>query len=154
MAKLSRATQTTFSVLLADDSENDRALLREALRNHPKLSLIGEARDGAEAIAFLSRARAGVDAAKHPEPDLLLLDLRMPRKNGYEVLEWLRQQSFKNMLVVVLAGSTLPEDYTKSLALGAHAYYVKFPQREARMEMVRSIETLLELSRQDVALAK
>ena len=154
MAKASRETQTNYSVLLADDSENDRALLREALRNHPKLSLIGEARDGAEAIAFLSRARAGMDSAKHIEPDLLLLDLRMPRKNGYEVLEWLQQQSFKNMLVVVLAGSTLPEDYNRSLALGAHGYYVKFPQREARMEMIRSIETLLELSRQDVAVAK
>ena len=146
MAKTLKNTQTSYSVLLADDSENDRALIREALRTHPKLSLVGEARDGTEVISFLSRARAGIDPHKHPEPDLLLLDLRMPRKTGYEVLEWLQQQAFKNMLVVVLAGSTLPEDYSKSLALGAHAYYVKFPQREARMEMIRSIETLLELS--------
>ena len=153
MAKTSKDSPT-YSVLLADDSENDRALIRDALRSHPRLNLVGEARDGTEVIAYLNRSRTGQDPAKHPLPDLLLLDLRMPYKTGYEVLEWLQKQSFDKMLVVVLAGSNLPEDYEKSLALGAHAYYVKIPLREARMEMIRSIETLLELARQGAREAK
>lgn len=138
----------TYAVLLADDSEADRALMREALRNHPRFTLVGEARDGEEAIAFLSRAQSSQSTAKNPLPDLLLLDLRMPCKTGFEVLEWLQRQEFKKMLVVVLAGSSLPEDYEKAMGLGAHAYYVKIPQREARREMINSIETLLQLSRQ------
>lgn len=138
----------TFSVLLADDSDADRALIRDTLRHFPKLKMVGEARDGEEAISFLSRCAAfSTSPAKHSQPDLLLLDLRMPCKTGYEVLEWLQGQSFKKMLVIVLAGSSLPEDFERCMTLGAHAYYVKIPQREARMEMIRSIETLLHLSR-------
>src|ERR1700757_134054 len=139
----------TYAVLLADDSEADRALMREALRNHPRFTLVGEARDGEEAIAYLSRSQGPQSAAKNPSPDLLLLDLRMPCKTGFEVLEWLQKQDFKKMLVVVLAGSSLPEDYEKAMGLGAHAYYVKIPQRAARREMINSIETLLQLSRQN-----
>jgi CheY-like chemotaxis protein len=145
MAKTAKESQTTYSVLLADDSDADRALIRQALRDNPRLKLVGEASDGVEAIASLSRV-AELPAGN--QPDLLLLDLRMPRKTGYEVLEWLQKQNFKKMLVVVLAGSDLPEDYKKSLDLGAHAYYVKIPQREARMEMIRSIETLLAVARE------
>jgi len=146
MAKL--AKESAYSVFLVDDSDADRALLRQSLRDNPRLKIIGEACDGVEAIDYLSRMTGG---ASHP--DLLLLDLRMPRKTGYEVLEWLKQQNLKKMLVVVLAGSDLPDDYKKSLDLGAHAYYVKIPQREARMEMIRSIETLLQVASEGSMLA-
>jgi CheY-like chemotaxis protein len=152
MATSGKESQT-YSVLLADDSETDRVLIREALKKYPRFKLIGEACDGLETIAFLDR-RSGRHTGKSSLPNLLLLDLRMPYKSGYEVLEWLQKQAFKNMLVVVLAGSTLPEDYEKSLALGAHAYYVKFPESEARHEMIRSIETLLDLAREGELAAK
>lgn len=141
MAKL--AKESAYSVFLVDDSDADRALLRQSLRDNPRLKIIGEACDGVEAINYLSKITGNTD-----HPDLLLLDLRMPRKTGYEVLEWLQKQSMRKMLVVVLAGSDLPEDYKKSLDLGAHAYYVKIPQREARLEMIRSIETLLQVARE------
>jgi CheY-like chemotaxis protein len=138
----------TYAVLLADDSEGDRALIREALLNHPRLTLVGEARDGEEVISYLTRSRGFSSPIKPPQPDLLLLDLRMPCKTGYDVLEWLQTQSFKNMLVVVLAGSSLPEDFERCMELGAHAYYVKIPQRQARLEMISSIEILLNLARE------
>jgi CheY-like chemotaxis protein len=139
----------TFSVLVADDSDADRALLRDALRNHPRLTLVAEACDGDEVIHYLAQTRSFPESGRYRVPDLLLLDLRMPIKSGYDVLEWVQsQQSFKNMLVVVLAGSSLPEDYERCMELGAHAYYVKIPQRQARLDMVRSIETLLRLSRE------
>lgn len=132
--------------MLADDSEADRALIRDAMRNNPRMMVVGEARDGEEVISYLTRSKGFSSPTKPTQPDLLLLDLRMPRKSGYDVLGWLQTQSFKNMLVVVLAGSSLPEDYERCMALGAHAYYVKIPQREPRLEMVRSIETLLDLA--------
>ena len=132
--------------MLADDSEADRALMRDALRNNPRFTLVGEATDGEEVISYLTRSQGFSNPAKPAQPDLLLLDLRMPCKSGYEVLEWLQRKPFKNMLVVVLAGSSLPEDYEKCISLGAHAYYVKIPQRQARIEMVRSIETLLDVA--------
>lgn len=135
-----------YAVLLADDSEADRALMRDALRNNPRFAVVGEACDGDEVISYLTRSQGFSNPQKPAHPDLLLLDLRMPCKNGYEVLEWLRSKSFKNMLVVVLAGSSLPEDYEKCIELGAHAYYVKIPQRQARIEMVSSLETLLDVA--------
>lgn len=143
MAKMSKIS--AYSVFVVDDSDADRALIRQTLHDNPRLKVIAEAGDGVEAISYLNRFTGPMPVG---HPDLLLLDLRMPRKSGYEVLEWLQKQNFKKMLVVVLAGSDLPEDYNKSLDLGAHAYYVKIPQREARMEMIRSIETLLEVARE------
>jgi CheY-like chemotaxis protein len=133
-----------YGVLLADDSDADRALIRDALRHNPRLTLVGEASDGQEVISYLMRSRSY--SSRHPQPDLLLLDLRMPNMTGYDVLEWLQTQSIKDMLVVVLAGSSLPEDYEKCISLGAHAYYVKIPQRQARLDMINSIETLLHLA--------
>ena len=95
MAKALKTSQSDYSVLLADDSDDDRALMREALRHFPRLSLDGEAGDGAEVISLLSRICADADRGGNPAPDLLLLDLKMPRKNGYEVLEWLQKQNLK-----------------------------------------------------------
>jgi two-component system response regulator len=143
---MGRSQKCIYSVLLADDSDNDRFLMRRALRNHPRLTVVGEVCDGTEVIEYLSRSRACKDAWKYPFPDLLLLDLKMQFKNGFEVLQWLQTQKFKELLVVVLSGSSLPEDYDRSLALGAHAYYVKIPDRQAQREMLRSIEKLLDLA--------
>jgi len=143
---MAKSSSETYSVLLADDSENDRFLLRRALHNHPKLKIVGEVWDGTEVIAYLSGKRGFANRKIYPFPDLLILDLKMPFKTGFEVLRWLQTQAYKKLLVVVLSCSSLPEDYDQSLALGAHAYYVKVPTSEAQEKMIGSIETLLDIS--------
>src|SRR6266436_6531146 len=93
-------------ILLADDDENDIALIRRALskadiRNPTKI-----VRDGEEAIAYLKGEGKFSNRAKYPLPTLMLLDLKMPRKNGFEVLDWSRRQpDLKALHIVVLTAS-------------------------------------------------
>src|SRR3974390_1629721 len=109
------------AILLADDSEDDRFFIRKAIGQNPRFVLVGEVQDGEEAIAYLSGKGNYGKRAEHPFPDVLLLDLKMPRKTGHEVLQWLQTQSFEQLRVIVVSGSVLPEDITKSTALGADA---------------------------------
>ncbi|MDB6018298.1 MAG: response regulator receiver protein [Pedosphaera sp.] len=135
-----------YTVLLADDSEDDRLFMRRALLRTTRLVMIGEVCDGEEAIDYLSGVGAYSDREKFPLPDVLLLDLKMPRKTGYEVLEWLQTQSLDGLVVVVVSGSFLPEDITRSLALGADAYQQKVALKDEQEGMVREIENLLDKS--------
>jgi CheY-like chemotaxis protein len=132
-----------YSVLLADDSEDDRLFIRRAFRRNPRFRLVGEACDGESAIAWLAGEGEYRDREKYPFPDVLLLDLKMPRKTGHEVLEWLQIQDFKGLWVVVLSGSFLPTDIERSRALGAHAYFKKDALHEQQQAMIADIESML-----------
>src|SRR5256885_17122037 len=103
MAKLANEK---FQVLMVDDSEDDCLLLKMALSRTNRLRFIGSLSDGEELVSYISGRGKYADRESYPLPDMLLLDLMMPRKNGFEVLEWLRSQPFANdMVVVVLSGS-------------------------------------------------
>ena len=127
-------------VLLADDSDDDRFFLRTAIKRSSRLVLIGEVQDGEEAVNYLSGTGNFADRTRFPFPDILLLDLKMPRKTGHEVLEWLQTQSFSPLRVIVVSGSILPEDIIKSTRLGACAYLKKSSLREEQAAMIREIE--------------
>src|SRR5262245_32515940 len=127
-------------VLMVDDSEDDCLLFKMALRKAERLSFIGSLPDGEEAIAYLNGDGKYLDRKRYPLPDMLLLDLMMPRKDGFEVLEWLRGQPFPNMVVVVLSGSEQPQDIEKALALGAHYYHTKEGSPRKRLELVKLFE--------------
>ena len=73
----------------------------------------------------------------------MLLDLKMPRKNGFDVLQWLQTQNLKNLTVAVMSGSWLSEDIVKSLELGAHAYFKKTSLKAEQEKMISDIEKLL-----------
>jgi CheY-like chemotaxis protein len=137
----------SYSILLTDDSINDRLLMRQALRKHPRLCLIGELGDGAEAIAYLKGEGKFQNRQQHPFPDLLILDLDMPRQTGFEVLAWLLGQKFSRLRVVVASSSVRPEDCEQSLALGADAFHVKSASRQGREAMICGIEKLLDQPR-------
>jgi CheY-like chemotaxis protein len=137
-------TKARFTVLLVDDSEDDRFFMRRALCNNPRLFVVGEACDGEDAIAYLSGQAVFSDREKHPFPDVLLLDLKMPRKTGYEVLQWLQTQAFSDLRVIVVSGSALPEDVARSLALGADAYHKKPALKQEQEAIVCEIESLLD----------
>ncbi len=117
------ATQT---ILYAEDDSNDVFLLTRALRKLGFQNPIQHVRDGAVAISYLAGSNGFNDRAKYPLPSILLLDLKMPVKDGFEVLKWLRSQpTFKELPVVVLSSSDLWEDKGKAHELGATAYLTK-----------------------------
>src|SRR5262245_8665227 len=84
------------------------------------------AKDGQEAIEYLTHQGEFSDATRYPPPTLLLLDLKMPRKNGFETLQWLRQQpELKRIVAVILTSSSEAADINRAYDLGANSYLVK-----------------------------
>jgi CheY-like chemotaxis protein len=118
-----RASQT---VLYVEDNADDFDLLRLASRKCGTPFSLQHAADGEEAIAYLSAEGGFADREEHPFPDLVLLDLKMPRLDGFEVLHWIRTNpATKALPVVVLAGSSFRADIRRALELGANSYAAK-----------------------------
>ena len=113
-------------VLLADDNEDDVLALRHALRRAGIDVPLQVVEDGEEAIAYLRGVGKFSNRAEFPLPDLLLLDLRMPKVDGFEVLEWLRQQpSLAPLRTIVLTMSNDVFDVDRAYALGANSFLTK-----------------------------
>ncbi len=119
---VSRHITIARHVLVADDDETDVYLLRHAFRKAGLLHTLVHVHDGQEVIDYLSKA-------KEPQPklpDLVLLDLKMPRLNGFDVLTWLSaRKDTISLPVVVLSTSSLSVDRERAKRLGAHDYLVK-----------------------------
>jgi len=140
---MSRQARDIFRVLIADDSADDRFLLRTAMRRANRLQIVAETADGDETIAWLRRtgARRGHDDAAFP--DLLLLDLKMPVRDGFAVLKWLREQQLSRLTVVVLTESMEPDGIRRALELGADLFQVKPRLHNERVAMVLALEQYL-----------
>jgi CheY-like chemotaxis protein len=113
-------------ILLAEDLENDVFLIRRAFQRAGFTNLINVVRDGEEAIDYLSGTSAYANRDEYPLPDLILLDLKMPKVGGFEVLKWLRRQpEIGRTPVVVLTTSDEINDVNKAYELGANSFFVK-----------------------------
>jgi CheY-like chemotaxis protein len=134
----------TYSVLLVDDSEDDRLFMRRAVQKTDRLKLVGEVCDGEEAIAYLEGRGEFKDREKHPFPDVMLLDLKMPRRTGHEVLMWLQMQPFDELFVAVVSGSFLQEDIARSMAYGADMHFKKTGLKAEQEAMIREIIQFLD----------
>src|SRR5256885_5222922 len=119
---MARAQKTQYLVLLADDSEDDGLLLEMAFGGLDRLRLLPRMGDGHQTIAYLNGDGKYADRRKYPFPDLLLLDLKMPRMDGFQVLEWLRSHPFPDLVVSVLSGSDSASDVYKAMATEAHPF--------------------------------
>lgn len=109
-------------VLLVEDSDDDAYLFRRALRQCGFTGEVVHVLDGRTAIARLEEAVSRAELT----PDLVFLDLKIPHFSGFEVLEWIRRQTFAHPLdVAVLSGSEHSGDVDRALKLGASTYYVK-----------------------------
>ena len=111
--------------LLAEDSEADVLFLKRAIeQTRTELPLV-VVMDGQETIDYLSGQGVYSDRARYPMPSVLLLDLKMPRKSGLEVLEWMKEARLESPKVVVMTSSDQPGDVRRAYDLGAVAYIVK-----------------------------
>ena len=127
-------------ILLAEDDPNDVILFQRALeRASLSAGWLNVVRDGEEAISYLSGQGSFADRGRYPLPSLLLLDLKMPRKSGLEVLSWLRKQpSLRCLIVVILTSSNNSEDIRLAYEAGANSYLVKPVDFTAMVEMIRA----------------
>lgn len=128
-----------YSVLLADDSEDDRLLFEVAIARVPSLKLLATVADGIEAMWYLEGQGEYGNRQCFPLPDMLFLDFKMPRMGGLEVLQWLQTRTLKPR-VIVLSGSDLISDRQQALALGADDFRVK---PNAPDEMVSLLESVV-----------
>lgn len=129
-----------FLVLLVEDDPDQVLLMKEALARVNLVNPLQVAEDGEEAIAYLSGEGVYADRKRYPLPSLVLLDLKLPRISGLEVLEWLRKQPpFRNLPVVVLTASSQGSDVHRAYALGVNSYLLKPVGFADLTEMMKSI---------------
>lgn len=114
------------TVLVADDDENDIKLLARAFQKAGIDTPLRVVRDGEEAIHYLHGDKPFGDRDSFPIPTLLLMDLKMPRRDGFQVLEWVRRQAgLKRMLIVIMSSSDEPQDIDRAYDLGANSFLKK-----------------------------
>jgi CheY-like chemotaxis protein len=127
-----------IEILMVEDNEGDVYLTMEALRQAKVTNHVSVARDGVEAMEFLRRE--GPHAAA-PRPDVILLDLNLPRKDGREVLADIKADAnLRTIPVVVLTSSKAEQDVLRMYDLHANCYIVKPVDFQNLMEVVKSIE--------------
>jgi CheY-like chemotaxis protein len=113
-------------ILLAEDSEDDVLLIKHAFAKANILNPLFVVRDGEEAILYLKGEGKFGNREEFPLPDLFLLDLQMPRINGFEVLKWVKQQPGLSALrILVLTSSEALRDVNGAYHLGANSFLVK-----------------------------
>jgi CheY-like chemotaxis protein len=127
-------------ILLVEDDPDDVALIMRAFRRANLANPVTVAHDGEEAVAYLSGGGVYADRSSSPLPVLILLDLKVPRRSGHEVLEWIQaQDGLRRIPVAVLTSSRERRDVDKAYDLGANAYLVKPVDFEELLRMVTSL---------------
>lgn len=113
-------------ILVIEDDVNDALLIRRTLKSAGVRNPYRLVRDGDSAIRYLVGTGIYADRQKYPLPELVLLDLRMPGMNGFELLRWIRNQpEFRKLRVVVLTSSHEIGDVNEAYRLGANSFLVK-----------------------------
>lgn len=134
-------------VLLVDDSADDALLMRMAFERAGFVQPLRHVHNGEEAIAYLRGDGAYRDRSLFPLPTTLLLDLNMPRKNGFEVLEWLRSQpELRRLRVYILSASNRAQDIERAYDLGANSYLVKPGNLDGLLHLAKALVAWLKLS--------
>ena len=128
------------TILLVEDEPGDVLLIRRACRRANLSSPLQVVGDGEAAVAYLAGQDAYADRQQYPLPALVLLDLKLPRKSGLEVLAWLRAQpALKRLPVVVLTSSRERGDVDRAYELGANSYLVKPVGFDTLLEMIQTL---------------
>jgi len=127
-------------VLLIEDNPDDALLMQRAFKAHGLLRPPHVCGNGTEAIAYLSGTGVYHDRAKHPFPNLLITDLKMPGSDGFDVLQWLRDhQEFVIIPTIVWSSSAELSDVKRAYCLGANGYLCKPTDFQKFKEMVADV---------------
>lgn len=139
-----------IEILMIEDNPGDVRLTQEALKENKMYNCLHVVRDGVEAMAFLRQEGRYADA---PRPDLILLDLNLPKKDGREVLAEIKaDENLKRIPVVILTSSQAEEDVLRTYNLHANCYVTKPVDLDQFIRVVKSIEefwlTIVKLPRE------
>jgi CheY-like chemotaxis protein len=137
------------TVLLVEDSDADVDFIKRACEASDIPHVLHVVRDGEEAVDYLAGNNEYANRAFYPLPDLVFLDVKMPKLNGHEVLEWVRAQvPFKTLPVIMLTGSDEFADINRAYELGVTSYLVKtLYSTEFRQNVRIILKFWLELNR-------
>jgi CheY-like chemotaxis protein len=131
------------TILVADDSSDDIELLKRAIHKAGLHNPVEVVSDGEELIDHLKETESH-SASGASCPLLLFLDLNLPRRSGFEVLEWLRQEPhLEGLPIIIFSNSDLPSDIDRSFELGAHGYLVKPSRFEDWVEMMVRLKEMI-----------
>jgi CheY-like chemotaxis protein len=115
------------TVLLVEDDDADVLLIERAFKKAGVNATLVRVSNGDEAVAYLDGQPPYIDRARHPLPSVVLMDIKLPRRSGLEVLEWLRGRAdeLRRLPVVMLTSSAHSRDITRAYDLGANSYLMK-----------------------------
>ena len=131
-------TSQSVELLLVEDNEDDAVIVQEVFADMRLATLIQVARDGEEALAYLQRQGKYKDVRM---PDIVLLDINMPKKNGFEVLEEMKKDArLRSLPVIILTTSQREEDVVRSYATGACSYIHKLVDLEQFKHLMMQFE--------------
>jgi CheY-like chemotaxis protein len=132
--------QYDYTILLVEDEENDAELVKLAFKKNKILNPVQWVKDGLEAVAYLNGRGAYAERSLYPFPEILLLDLKMPRMTGLELLAWTRANpDFKVIPTIVMTSSQHDIDIEKAYGLGANTYMIKPSSFDELAKMLKVI---------------
>ena len=132
---------TQRNLLLVEDEGSDALLIKRALEKTGANFKLSRLKHGEEAIDYLTGVAPFDNREMHPLPDVILLDIKLPRRTGFEVLEWVREKGppLRRIPVVIVSSSDNPSDINQAYELGANAYMVKPMDYRAVEHLFQSI---------------
>ena len=134
--------ESSGNILLVEDDESDVFAFKRSLKKAGIQISMQLAADGQQAMDLLAASGDPARRAELPVPSIIFLDLKLPYRDGFEVLKWLRAQShLQNTEVVILTGSDEPSDRRLADALGARAYLVKPVSPSQILDVFKSLGT-------------
>lgn len=134
---------TPAPLLIVEDNSDDLFAVQRALKKARIENPVHVVSDGQAAIDYLAGNGQYADRVAHPLPVLMLVDIKLPRVDGFEVLAWVRAQpQLSDLVVVMLTSSDEDRDHRRAYALGARSYLVKPPTADALLQLAASLASL------------
>jgi CheY-like chemotaxis protein len=131
----------TRTILAAEDDESTRMVVEMAFRKASTKSQLRFVEDGIEAVSYLQGEANFADRNAFPFPSILLLDLKMPRMDGFELLEWVRlEKRINDLVIIVFSSSEEQADIDRAFSLGANSYLVKSSLYDELIEVLKGLE--------------
>ena len=139
MTKIAAMENGPPTLLIVEDNEDDIFFMERIFKQMGARCDLRFVRDGVEAVEYLSGQGQFKDRVQNPLPTIILMDLKMPRMNGFEVLEWMQKQpEIKLIPTIVVTSSTMQEDVTRAYRSGANAVMNKPVDKDSLLQMLKS----------------